>query len=173
MASRSSRTERRAFTLTEALIGLGVGLVLLGISCAALTSGSRLRARAESKLSATSDAELLLRALAADLSSAIQPPHAEATTLALTTAEGPVQWTFTAVASGRGSRAERVAPSGTKRYFMDALTEATLTPLAFSGHDAVSLSLSARSAADADPAVFQETFFLRGPHADPEWNPLR
>ena len=154
------------------MFALLIGLSVLGIATAGTTGGSRIRARGESKLAATADSELVLRRLSGDLSAAVKPPEVSGTGLTVQTRGGEVRWTFTAVAGGAGSGAERADASGSSRYFSGVLVAAALTPGDVAGHASVSLSLTARATQDAEPAQFGATFFLRGAHADPAWNPL-
>lgn len=166
MASRRSRTS--GFSLIEALVGLAAGLMLLGIAYAALTAGSRIGARAESKLAATSDSELVFRQLARDLSAALCPPLLSGGTLTVQTPSGEVRWTF---AASRGAGVERRASAAT-RWFTGALIAAGVTSTEVSGHRGIAVTLLARGPQDAAPVLFNETFLLRGPTADPEWNAL-
>lgn len=167
MASRRSRTD--GFSLLEALVGLAAGLMLLGIAYAALTAGARTGARAESKLAATTDAELVFRQLARDLSAARRPPLLSGGTLVVETAAGDVRWTF---AAGRSAGVERAGRGPASRWFTGALIAAGVTSTDVSGHRAIAVTLCARGPQDAAPALFHETLLLRGPTADPEWNAL-
>lgn len=172
MASRSSRTSRRAFSAVEALIGIVVAAFLLGIAYWGLSTGLRLLARGESKLHATGQSEALFRRLRQDLDAALKPPAQDDERVAIRTAHGDVHWTFHATATGRGSIIERTAGREINRYLSGALTASRLTLNAADGRTSLTVALSSKGTHDAVAGEFCATFFPRGEQAESAWNSL-
>ena len=167
---QSSRTERTGFSLIEALIGLAAGTMLLGIAYGVLTTGSRIQARAGSKLAAVEDAELVFRRLGNDLAAAVRPPQLDGNRIEVSPS---ASWTFSATADGRSSHVERLDAGGERSlHLAGSLVAFQLKSFETASGMAISLALTSRGAQDAEGTELRETFFVNTHKAEPEWNLL-
>lgn len=162
---------RRGFSFVEALVGVVAGALLLGLAYGIMSAGSRLQARAGSKLAATDDAEFVFRKLSKDLAAAIEAPRLEADGLVIKTAHAEaITWRFTTV--GRAAAVERRDGADRARHLVGALVGFGVKQRGTGPRTAIAVALTARNTHDADAIVYSETFYLHHEKADRDWNPL-
>lgn len=181
---------RAGYSLIEALVAVGVGIMLFVIAYWILSGATRTGTRGQVKLEGSAQAELVMRTLGEDLHAAIGRPvlGENPTTLVLERAvlesaaappgKAKVEWKFEVKPGGRGSRIERRTTAGPDRgdpmqqFCVDRLEEASLRPLSPDQPDLLVARIAMRAGEKEPVTIYQEVICVRNQIPDPDWNPI-
>ena len=176
------------FSVIEVMVAFIGGLLLLVLAYWVLSTSAKVTARGQSKLADINQAELVFRMLESDLRAAREPVSRSDAAPQLTISrewldEGrssprtiQVRWVFRGGPDGRGSYIDRVVEGGSdsnvNRLCAEMLSSFQLAPSQDSGVPGLAVKLEMKTRPDAQPAGFQETFYMPNLISEVYWNPV-